>query len=442
VLEALLPIHRELSVVVARGADGEHGHLPVQQNLHRDGILATQVPAPDVELQADRSSAWPHGPGRVDAYVGVLCVEFFVLTDGRVLANEMAPRPHNSGHPSIDACDRTRSSSCSCAPWRLPLPQPRQHSPGGDVEPAGRPVVRRAPTRRRVSPTGRGAGACPACTCTCTARAEPRARPQDGPSDGDRGHGRGTRAGGRPGQPPSEDPPHDDAPSTVWFEGRQAADVLAAGGLVAFATETVYGLGARADDDAAVADLRRQGAAPDHPLIVHVATRRCAGTSATSGPGRAALAERFWPGPLTLIVPRQPGVGTARGRWAGQHRPAHARRTRSFMALLLAAAARGVRGVAAPSANRFGRVSPTRASCEPMSSAPDLRCWTAATARWASSRPSSTARASTRHCCAPACSTHRHRGRAGQPLQAARRPGAAGLGHAGGALRAAMPGCG
>lgn len=131
VLEALVPIDRELSVVVARGADGAMVHLPVQQNLHRDGILAvTQVPAPDVD--ADTSARVATMAGRLAtsmAYVGVLCVEFFVLRDGRVLANEMAPRPHNSGHPSIDACDLSQFDLQLRTLLGLPLVVPRQHSP-------------------------------------------------------------------------------------------------------------------------------------------------------------------------------------------------------------------------------------------------------------------------------------------------------------------------
>ena len=131
VLEALVPIHRELSVVVARAADGAMVHLPVQQNLHRDGILAvTQVPAPDVN--AATATRVADMAGRLAgsmAYVGVLCVEFFVLQDGRVLANEMAPRPHNSGHHSIDACDLSQFDLQLRTLLDLPLVAPRQHSP-------------------------------------------------------------------------------------------------------------------------------------------------------------------------------------------------------------------------------------------------------------------------------------------------------------------------
>jgi 5-(carboxyamino)imidazole ribonucleotide synthase len=131
VLEALVPIHRELSVVVARGADGTMVHLPVQQNLHRDGILAvTQVPPVDVDAATcDRVAGMARQLAESMGYVGVLCVEFFVLADGQVLANEMAPRPHNSGHPSLDACDLSQFELQVRTLAGLPLGQPRQHSP-------------------------------------------------------------------------------------------------------------------------------------------------------------------------------------------------------------------------------------------------------------------------------------------------------------------------
>ena len=144
---------------------------------------------------------------------------------------------------------------------------------------------------------------------------------------------------------------------------QQAADVLAAGELLAFPTETVYGLGARADDDAAVRRIfAAKGRPADHPLIVHVAEAAQAQAFAAEWPPLAQkLAQAFWPGPLTLIVPRRPGVGAAAA--AGQ--PSIGLRMPSHpvaRALLQAAAARGVRGVAAPSANRFGRISPTQAA--------------------------------------------------------------------------------
>ena len=141
-----------------------------------------------------------------------------------------------------------------------------------------------------------------------------------------------------------------------------AAQALADGELVAFPTETVYGLGARADDDAAVARIfAAKGRPADHPLIVHVGDAAAALRFASEIPGVAQrLMQAFWPGPLTVIVPRAPDVGAAAAGGQGTiglRCPAHP----VAHALLAEAARRGVPGVAAPSANRFGRISPTRA---------------------------------------------------------------------------------
>lgn len=146
----------------------------------------------------------------------------------------------------------------------------------------------------------------------------------------------------------------------------EAASVLQAGGLVAFPTETVYGLGADAGSDAAVAGIfSAKGRPADHPLIVHVA----AGTKGTEAlshfaeplPGFAQkLVRAFWPGPLTLIVERRAGIAAAAAGGQdtiGLRCPSHP----VAQALLIACAAHGVHGVAGPSANRFGRVSPTTA---------------------------------------------------------------------------------
>ncbi len=142
----------------------------------------------------------------------------------------------------------------------------------------------------------------------------------------------------------------------------RAAAALAAGELVAFPTETVYGLGARADDDSAVAKIyAAKGRPGDHPLIVHVADADAVRQFAVHVPPVAVrLVAAFWPGPLTIIVPRAEGQAAAA---AGGHAtiglrcPSHP----VARALLEAARAAGVPGVAAPSANRFGRISPTRA---------------------------------------------------------------------------------
>jgi L-threonylcarbamoyladenylate synthase len=152
------------------------------------------------------------------------------------------------------------------------------------------------------------------------------------------------------------------APATI----EEAAHALRAGALVAFPTETVYGLGADAGNDAAVAGIfAAKGRPGDQPLIVHVAA---------SPEGAQALArfaeplplfarklmQAFWPGPLTLIVARRPGIAsTAAGGHdtIGLRCPSHP----VAQALLSACIAHGVHGIAGPSANRFGRVSPTTA---------------------------------------------------------------------------------
>jgi L-threonylcarbamoyladenylate synthase len=143
----------------------------------------------------------------------------------------------------------------------------------------------------------------------------------------------------------------------------RAAERLAAGGLVALPTETVYGLGARADDAAAVgAIFAAKGRPADHPLIVHVAGVQQAQHFAAAWPDAAArIAQHCWPGPVSLVVPRRAGVAEACAAGAptiALRCPAHP----VARALLAAASAFGIPGIAAPSANRFGHVSPTRAA--------------------------------------------------------------------------------
>ena len=137
-----------------------------------------------------------------------------------------------------------------------------------------------------------------------------------------------------------------------------AAALLRGGGLVAFPTETVYGLGADAMNASAVRKIFKVKRRPaDHPLIVHLAMGApLEPWAAEFGPGARRLAARFWPGPLTIIVkknPNVPSVVTGGQETIGLRTPAHP------LALALLEAFGG--GIAAPSANRFGRVSPTSA---------------------------------------------------------------------------------
>ncbi len=136
VLEKLLALEFECSVIVARGRNGDCVNLPVQRNTHRDGILAvTEVHRSNMSfvlsakaIQASFSIA------NELKYVGVLCVEFFVVkapgsAQRQLVVNEIAPRPHNSGHYSMNACDVSQFDLQVRCMAGLPLAQPRQHSP-------------------------------------------------------------------------------------------------------------------------------------------------------------------------------------------------------------------------------------------------------------------------------------------------------------------------
>ncbi len=138
VLEKMLPLKAELSVIVARGWDGEIVSFAPQRNVHVDGILAV-THAYDGCLPAALSARARAATEAIAAqigYVGVLCVEFFVLAsasgnaaEDTLVVNEMAPRPHNSGHYTMNACDTSQFDLQVHALTGLPLPEPRQHSP-------------------------------------------------------------------------------------------------------------------------------------------------------------------------------------------------------------------------------------------------------------------------------------------------------------------------
>lgn len=151
VLEKLLPLAFECSVVLARNERGEIAHLPVQRNIHRDGILAlTQVHTGCLPIELERL-ATEHASAIATElkYVGVLCVEFFVIKQKHpdpqmqrgsarttpsaagydLVVNEIAPRPHNSGHYSVEACDISQFELQVRSLANLPLPRPRQFCP-------------------------------------------------------------------------------------------------------------------------------------------------------------------------------------------------------------------------------------------------------------------------------------------------------------------------
>jgi 5-(carboxyamino)imidazole ribonucleotide synthase len=139
VLEKRMPLVAECSVILARGADGACVSLPVQRNVHVNGILAiTEVYEGNMpQSLINKAQAATQCIANSLDYVGVLCVEFFAMADtegklsdaSELMVNEMAPRPHNSGHYSMDACDVSQFDLQVRALCGLPLTTPRQHSP-------------------------------------------------------------------------------------------------------------------------------------------------------------------------------------------------------------------------------------------------------------------------------------------------------------------------
>ena len=130
VLEERLALECELSVVLARGVDGDVAAFPVAENQHRDGILETSVvPARVPEAMTREARELATGLAEEMEYVGVLGVELFVANGSRLLVNEMAPRPHNSGHYTLDACSTDQFEQQLRALCGLPLAQPWLLSP-------------------------------------------------------------------------------------------------------------------------------------------------------------------------------------------------------------------------------------------------------------------------------------------------------------------------
>jgi 5-(carboxyamino)imidazole ribonucleotide synthase len=130
VVEQFVPLACEVSVVVARTEHGVTATWPVAENRHRNGILDVSiVPARVSDTLAARARAIATAVAEKLDYRGVLCVEIFVTAEGALLVNEIAPRPHNSGHYSIDACVTSQFEQQARVLADLPLGETRQHEP-------------------------------------------------------------------------------------------------------------------------------------------------------------------------------------------------------------------------------------------------------------------------------------------------------------------------
>jgi 5-(carboxyamino)imidazole ribonucleotide synthase len=151
ILEAFAPFEREVSVIAARSSTGETCAWDVAENAHANHILDTTIfPARIPSAVAEEAKRLAQAIAEALGMVGVLCVEFFLMPGGRLLVNEIAPRPHNSGHATIDACVTSQFEQQVRAVCGLPLGDTRLHRPAamanllGDVWPAsGEPAWER-----------------------------------------------------------------------------------------------------------------------------------------------------------------------------------------------------------------------------------------------------------------------------------------------------------
>ena len=130
VLEKRVDLHSEVSVLLARGFDGSIVTWPIALNVHRDGILfSSSIPADLSPVLAERVIVQAKAIASAMRYVGVLCIEFFVSRDGSVCVNEMAPRPHNSGHWTLDASVTSQFEQQARGLAGLPLGDTRALAP-------------------------------------------------------------------------------------------------------------------------------------------------------------------------------------------------------------------------------------------------------------------------------------------------------------------------
>jgi 5-(carboxyamino)imidazole ribonucleotide synthase len=134
IVEALVPFERELSIIAVRGSDGQTEIYPLAENEHEEGILRTTlVPAPVSSDLAARAEGLALQVVEQLQGIGVFCLEFFHLPSGELLINEIAPRPHNSGHYTLDACPVSQFEQQVRALCSLPLGEIRLVSPAAMI---------------------------------------------------------------------------------------------------------------------------------------------------------------------------------------------------------------------------------------------------------------------------------------------------------------------
>ncbi|WP_455380938.1 ATP-grasp domain-containing protein, partial [Acidihalobacter prosperus] len=130
ILEQQVDLDREVSIVLARTADGKMVHYPIAENEHREGVLAVStIPANINDRLSAEAISMAHQIATALDYCGVLAVEYFIARSGELLVNEIAPRPHNSGHFTLDACVSSQFDQQLRTLCGLPLGDPRLLSP-------------------------------------------------------------------------------------------------------------------------------------------------------------------------------------------------------------------------------------------------------------------------------------------------------------------------
>ncbi len=362
VLEGVIDFEKELSVIVARGTDGATAVFPVCENIHREHILdVTIAPARVAVAVATAARALAVAVAEQLELVGLLAVEMFLRRDGQLVINELAPRPHNSGHWTIEGCATSQFEQHVRAVCGMPLGATEMLQPSamvnllGDIWQEGEPrwaaalrtpgvrlylYGKRDPRRRRKMGH---------LTATAERIEEAIARV------------RSARERLAPAPAYTTEVISTRTLAERSWAVEEAANLLRRGEIVALPTETVYGLAADARNPEAVAKIFAAKERPHFdPLIVHLPDvdwlDRCTEVAPNDRETVRLLAETFWPGPLTLVLPKAqtiPDLVTAGLTTVAVRVSAHP----VFSEII----ARFEGPLAAPSANRFGRISPTSA---------------------------------------------------------------------------------
>ena len=361
VLEQVIDFEKEISVLVARGRAGETAVFPVCENIHRNHILDVTIAPARIERRVAKAARELACAVAVSLdLVGLLAVEMFVSHEGELIINELAPRPHNSGHWTIEGCATSQFEQHVRAVCGLPLGATGQLRAAAMVNLLG-------DLWSRGEPNWREALRIPGARLHLYGKDEPCPRRKMGhltvtaPRIED-ARERALRARTCLTSPAARYTTEVIQTRTLaerdWAVS-EAVALLRAGEAIALPTETVYGLAADATNPAAIEKIFEAKERPRFdPLIVHLPhadwLERFTIIEESGRELTLRLCAQFWPGPFTLVLPRKSTIpdGVTGGRETVAVRvsahPVFSEIIAQFKGPL-----------AAPSANRFGRISPT-----------------------------------------------------------------------------------